>query len=482
MRLGIDFGTTRTIVAVADRGNYPVVSFENNQGDSQEWVPSLIAIRGNERRYGFDAAAVTQDPEWTFYRSFKRFLSSASPNGTICGIPVFLLLREFFTSLRSTLEDRSNIHIDEPLEGVIGVPANSNSNQRFLTMEGFRSGGFTVVGLLDEPAAAGIEYAQHAYRNKDKTGKRDNLLVYDLGGGTFDCSVIRLSDAGHSVLWSSGISKLGGDDFDSILFEMAEAAGLADPDRVLEMCRIAKERLNPNTRKILLTLGNREIAISADEFYKRSQSLIDRTMEVVESTVARIGGEETISCVYVCGGASEFPPVARTLRTRFGRRVRKSAYAHAAAAIGLAIAADSRSDLRLERGFTRNFGVWREAEGGRAAYFDTLFAKGSSLPAREVRRYHPAHNIGHFRYLECDEIDATLRPTGEIAPWDEILFAFDPHFKHTANPGSVQPMNAAASPLVEEVYHCDENGIIQVTVRNVNEDYECHYSLRRSGN
>src|SRR5262249_6103772 len=227
MRLGIDFGTTRTIVAVADRGNYPVVSFENNQGDSQEWVPSLIAIRGNERRYGFDAEAVTQDPEWTFYRSFKRFLSSASPNGTICGIPVFLLLREFFTSLCSALEDRSNIHIDEPLEGVIGVPANSNSNQRFLTMEGFRSGGFTVVGLLDEPAAAGIEYAQHAYRNKDVTEQRDSLLVYDLGGGIFDCSVIRLSDAGHSVLWSSGISKLGGDDFDSILFEMAETAGLA---------------------------------------------------------------------------------------------------------------------------------------------------------------------------------------------------------------------------------------------------------------
>ena len=103
MQLGIDFGTTRTIVAVADRGNYPVVSFENNQGDSQEWIPSLIAIRGNERRYGFDAAAVTDDPEWTFYRSFKRFLSSASPNGTIFGIPVFLLLREFFINLRSAL-------------------------------------------------------------------------------------------------------------------------------------------------------------------------------------------------------------------------------------------------------------------------------------------------------------------------------------------------------------------------------------------
>src|SRR5262249_31828267 len=280
MRLGIDFGTTRTIVAAADRGNYPVASFENNHGDFQEWVPSQIAIRGNERRYGFDAAAVTEDPEWTFYRSFKRFLSSASPNGTIFGIPVFLLLREFFTNLRSSLENLPHTQTDDPPGGDMGGPANSTSNQRFLTMEGFRFGGFPVVGLLDEPAAAGIEYA-HAYRSKDMTRKRENLLVYDLGGGTFDCSVIRLSDAGHSLLWSSGISKLGGDDFDSILFELAEAAGLPDQDRLLEVCRIAKEKLNPNSRKILLTLGNREIAIPVDEFYKRSQSLIDRTMDVV---------------------------------------------------------------------------------------------------------------------------------------------------------------------------------------------------------
>src|ERR1051326_81986 len=89
MRLGIDFGTTRTIVAVADRGNYPVVTFENAEEDFQEWYPCLVATRDGERRYGFDAIALTQSPGWTIHRSFKRLLDSVSPNGSILGVPVF---------------------------------------------------------------------------------------------------------------------------------------------------------------------------------------------------------------------------------------------------------------------------------------------------------------------------------------------------------------------------------------------------------
>src|SRR4030095_1953962 len=143
------------------------------------------------------------------HRSFKRLLDSVSPNGSILGVPVLTLLGEFLTGLRTALETRSNIQIESPLDVAIGVPANSNSNQRFLTIEGFRLAGFNVVGVFDEPSAAGIEYA-HRYRNKDTTRKRENLLGYALGGGTFDCSVIRLTGNDHSVVTSCGISKLGG--------------------------------------------------------------------------------------------------------------------------------------------------------------------------------------------------------------------------------------------------------------------------------
>jgi len=478
MRLGIDFGTTRTAVAVADRGNYPVVTFENAEGDFQEWYPCLVATRGAERRYGFDAIATTESPGWTIHRSFKRLLDSVSPNSSILGVPVFTLLGEFLTSLRKALETRSNIRPEPPLEVAVGVPANSNSNQRFLTIEGFRRAGFSVVGVFDEPSAAGIEYA-HRYRNKDLTRKREHLLVYDLGGGTFDCAAIRLTAEDHSVTTSCGISKLGGDDFDAVLLDMAEAQSLPEQDRLLEICRQAKEKLNPNSRRILLSLGGYEASIPVDDFYVRCESLIERTMEVVDTVISDVGGVEALSCIYLVGGASDFPPVARALRTRFGRRVRKSTYAHAATAIGLAIAADTKSELRIERIFTRNFGVWREAEGGAAAFFDTLFPKGCRMPAHSVRRYYPRHNIGHFRYLECDQIDGAARPAGDIAPWDDIVFPFEPHLRDIASVTPIQDLTATAAPLVEEVYQCDENGIVQVTIRNLSAGYDCDYSLRR---
>ena len=478
MRLGIDFGTTRTIVAVADRGNYPVVTFENAEGDFQEWYPCLVAIRGTERRYGFDAVALTQSPGWTIHRSFKRLLDSVSPNGSILGVPVFTLLGEFLASLRKALETRSNIRPEPPLEVCVGVPANANSNQRFLTIEGFRLAGFSIVGVLDEPSAAAIEYA-HRYQDKDLTRKREHLLVYDLGGGTFDCAAIRLTGDDHSVITSCGISKLGGDDFDALLLDLAEAQSLPQQEKLLELCREAKEKLNPNSRRILLTLGEHEASIPADDFYARCEPLIERTIEVVDAMMTDVGGLEALSCIYLAGGGSEFPPVARALRKRFGRRVRKSSYAHAATAIGLAIAGDTKSELRIERIFTRNFGVWREAEAGAAAFFDTLFPKGCRMPAHSVRRYHARHNIGHFRYLECDQIDSAARPAGDIALWDDILFPFEPHLRETAAITPVQNLDATPAPLVEEDYRCDENGIVQVTIRNLSAGYDCAYSLRR---
>jgi hypothetical protein len=304
-------------------------------------------------------------------------------------------------------------------------------------------------------------------------------LVYDLGGGTFDCAAIRLTSEDHSVITSCGISKLGGDDFDAVLLDLAEAQSLPEQDRLLELCREAKEKLNPNTKRILLALGEHEVAIPVDDFYARCQPLIEQTVEVVDDVIAQVGGLEALSCVYVAGGGSEFPPVARALRGRFGRRVRKSSYAHASTAIGLAIAADTRSELRIERIFTRNFGVWREAESGKAAFFDTLFPKGCHMPAYSVRRYHPRHNIGHFRYLECDHIDGAARPAGDIALWDDIVFPFESNLRETATITPVQDLAATAVPLVEEVYQCDENGIIKVTIRNLSAGYDCAYSLHR---
>ena len=187
MRLGIDFGTTRIIVAAVDRGNFPLLSFST--GDSTfDWFPSLIAIRGKERLYGWDAWEVQGDPSWTPIRSIKRFLENSGPHTVVDAGGEQIPLTELLAGLTGALHQaiQASTESGEPLQIMLGVPANANSNQRFLTADAFRRAGFEVLGLLNEPSAASIEFG---HKQPPSTGV-SNILVYDLGGGTFDASLV----------------------------------------------------------------------------------------------------------------------------------------------------------------------------------------------------------------------------------------------------------------------------------------------------
>ena len=151
MKLGIDFGTNRTVIAAADRGNYPLVSFEAPDGTTPDWFPSLVALRGAERRYGWDAWDAQADESWTVVRSIKRLLEDAGPRTLLDlgdqKVALTELLGGLTSALASALREKSTLHVaeGEPLEIVLGVPAHANSNQRFLTVEAFRSAGFSAA-------------------------------------------------------------------------------------------------------------------------------------------------------------------------------------------------------------------------------------------------------------------------------------------------------------------------------------------------
>src|SRR5215813_8636518 len=174
MRLGIDFGTPRTRVAALLKGNYPLTDFQAETGDLQDWYPSLIAVKAEQLRFGLDALAVQHDPEWEMCRSFKRLLAEGPPQSLLTVGQVSLSLMEwlarFVAVLREDLLRRSNLDLaaKESMEVMVGIPANANSNQRFMTLEAFRRAGFEVAGMLNEPSAAGIEYA-HRYRRSGLT-------------------------------------------------------------------------------------------------------------------------------------------------------------------------------------------------------------------------------------------------------------------------------------------------------------------------
>ncbi len=510
MRLGIDFGTTRIVVAAVDRGNYPVVEFSAPEGEVFDWFPPLIAAGPDRRLYGWQAWQAQQTEDYTVVRSLKRYLQDAGPNTVveIAGHRTGLLdlLVEMLAELRSALTSTSSLAIPpgEPLQVLLGVPAHANTNQRFLTAEGFRCAGFEVLGLLNEPSAASIEYG-HRHRAANRGKLRDRMLVYDLGGGTFDASLVELGDRAHSVIASEGISSLGGDDFDHILADLAlEAAGMDSATResmsqaewfsLHEECREKKESLNPNTRKIAIDLERvrpdwPHVSVAAADFYEACRPMVDETVHAVDDLLAAHGqtGVDSLQILYVTGGGSELPAVARILKEQFGRRVQRSAYTRSATAIGLAIQADAEAGYTLRDTFTRHFGVWREGDGGQRIVFDPLFAKGTALPGPEepplatVRRYRPIHNIGHFRYLECSQLDDVGRPTGDITVWDDILFPFDPRLAKEAD---LSKTTVSASPApcfgeAEERYSCDAGGSVTVGIGNTTGGYRRTYRLGR---
>jgi molecular chaperone DnaK (HSP70) len=520
LRLGIDFGTTRTVVAWCDRGNYPVVSFADESGDSIECYPSIVAEREGELKFGYDASHCLADPSWTVLRSFKRLLSgdvSAETAVTIGGtsLPIDELLTKFFSALRSALLTSSNISAavrrNKRIDAMIAAPANSHSAQRFLSLDGFRQAGFEVLGLLNEPSAAGFEYT-HRFRNTI-TSRRDHVLVYDIGGGTFDVSLLRMSGAHHEVVMSAGVSRLGGDDFDEILVELAlERAGVTRGslsrrgDQLLtDHCRDLKERLNPSSRKVGIDLASclgtdapaPEVVIDVGEYYERCAPLIQRTIDVALPLMDRaerdgdpmdaVGSD--IAGVYVVGGASALPAVGRALRQQFGKRVHRSPYPSAAAAIGLAIAADENSAFELTDRFSRVFGVFREGRGGAEVTFDPIIGRDVPLPTGRAqtivceRTYHAAHNVGHFRYVECSEIDGSGVPRGDIGHFADVFFPFDPSLKaKNIDLASVTVRRFdEQGPLVRETYGIDKSGIVEAKIRNLDHGYERSFRLPRSG-
>ncbi len=284
------------MVAAADRGNYPLVNFEAPDGRIRDWFPPVVAISGDRRVYGWEALDLHGKTGWTIVRSLKRWLRDAGPHSEIdiAGqrTNLSLVATEMMAALRRELVDSSTLGADksDKLQVMLGVPANANSNQRFLTEEAARAAGFEVLGLSNEPSAAAIEFA---YRNsaERKSRSKSGLLVYDLGGGTFDVSLVALGETEHSVVAGDGIADLGGDDFDDILaklaLEVAEIPAraqdyLTDAEwfLLLDECREKKESLNPNSRKVTVDLervrdGWKEVSIAVDAFYERCRPLIE---------------------------------------------------------------------------------------------------------------------------------------------------------------------------------------------------------------
>ena len=356
--VGIDLGTTHSLVAAVRNG--VAECLPDDQG--RAILPSAVRYLDAERRQiGFDAvAARAQDPANTI-TSVKRLMGrgladiahrDAMSYGlvddggmvkvrTVAGdkSPV-----EVSAEILATLRFRAEDTFDDDVHGaVITVPAYFDEGQRQATKDAAQLAGLNVLRLISEPTAAAIAYGLD-------NGSEGVYAVYDLGGGTFDISILRLTQGVFEVIATGGHSALGGDDYDHALADAVlarasrQAVGDADRAAVLVAARTAKEALtDADVVPFVAALGGSElhVEVTRAQFDDATQALTDRTIAAVRKALrdARLKADDLQGIVLV-GGATRMPQIRQAVAAFFGRAPLTNLNPDEVVALGAAIQAN----------------------------------------------------------------------------------------------------------------------------------------------
>jgi molecular chaperone DnaK (HSP70) len=403
--VGIDLGTTNSEVAAWTEAGVVVLE-EAGSGI----LPSVVAIDPDGRLLVGEPAQnqLLLYPERAV-RAVKRLMGTAE---RVTLGDRTLRPQEVSALILSTLRERAERVLGEPVAGaVITVPAWFTDAQRQATREAGEIAGLVVHRIVNEPTAASLAYTGA----EEKEGR--TFLVYDLGGGTFDVSVVRIEAGIHEVLASHGDTRLGGEDLDEILFEKLLAdleAEVADAVRKSPRARIRLLRAAEGARRRLseapyatvreeavVTVGDLprhvEVEVSREEFETLARPLVDRTLESVRAALeaAKLGPKE-IDGVLLAGGVTRMPLVRRLLRAATGQEPRADLHPDLCVALGaglLAARLAGQEESRILVDITPySFGISHaEWEGDHYAYdrYRAAIRRGTALPAATERTYYP---------------------------------------------------------------------------------------------
>jgi molecular chaperone DnaK (HSP70) len=520
-RLGIDYGTTNTVVVCSDRGYYPVVphTVQTAVGTVASPIFPSVAVLDRETGgycFGAEAERLLSRPDsahrYHAIRSLKRWVRSYTEGRLIgqelvaSGFDPALVLRRFAEALRASLAGSGLFGSEEPMEAVLTWPANANGAQRYLTRRCFREAGFQILDGINEPTAAAIEFADRLARGDRAAARRmsTSVAVFDLGGGTFDVSLVRVQGPEFTVIESMGIEQLGGDDFDAVLARLfAEALGIdlasLDPFQrslLLQIARQQKESIASGAVRSLVfapeDVGWKgdAVRVSLRKYYAELTALLEPALEkmvsVVRGPAAHRAGidEKALQAIYLVGGSSLLPLVPQRVAERFpGVRLILSDKPFTATAMGAAI--HSAQTVQVHDILSRTFGVMRLADGGAREVFSPIFRAGTPLPSphgpllEHTAEYSPQHNIGHLRYLECVAMDPAGRPAEGIRYWSDTLFPYDPSIPPgvAMTPDQIASRDALLRTRVREHYTCDPDGVITARLTRCCDGYASVYEI-----
>ncbi|TAH12156.1 MAG: Fe-S protein assembly chaperone HscA [Curvibacter sp.] len=335
--VGIDLGTTHSLVAAVRNGTAECLP----DADGRVILPSVVRyVDAQRRQIGFAALEHQASDPGNTIASVKRLMGRglkdiAHPEKlpyTLLDTPGMVKVRtiagekspvevsaEILATLRFRAEDTFN---DDIYGAVVTVPAYFDDAQRQATKDAAQLAGLNVLRLINEPTAAAIAYGLD-------NASEGVYAVYDLGGGTFDISILRMSAGVFEVLATGGDSALGGDDYDRALADwLLQEAGLSantpeDQALLMAEARSAKEALSSEdivTAEVDLSTGGLDVSLNRDQFEQATASLTARTLQSVRKALRDAGLQiEHIQGVVMVGGSTRMPQVRRVVGEFFGQ-------------------------------------------------------------------------------------------------------------------------------------------------------------------